>query len=198
VRARPTWLLVLSLAMLVLGGIRLVVGVKMVREPAPEATAGDEVSVQALHDLATIRKAEARVFEEHPISVGLSAASRIVTGLVLLLAVAAIATSHPRARLASLAAAWAIILSTVGDWTFYLLVARRGTVDAAPAWADLIATSSGAGPAPSPGACVTMIDFAAITAGLLCVVFSVVLLRFFGGHRGRTFFGVGAENARST
>jgi hypothetical protein len=125
------------------------------------------------------------------VAVRLNATSMVATGLLMLFAVAAVFASDPRARRVTMLAAWAGIAFQIADVVFKLLIPRKGMVEAAPMLVNLVARQSGAARASNPGLLIAALDIYIVSLGVLGVVFSIVLLTFFGGKRGRSFFGAG-------
>jgi hypothetical protein len=186
---RPRWVVVLALGMLVFGGHLLTIGVDVLTaHPRPTATATD-----ATPDLQGIAALVSATADAHPIAVRVNALSKVLLGLLLLFAVAAVFASDPRARAATLLAAWVGIGYHLGDGLFHVLVVRPGVVDAAPLLASLVA-SQRPGSTPLSGQDMVSLHDAVIAAtGLVGVAFCVLLLAFFGGRRGRGFFGGGGQ-----
>jgi hypothetical protein len=185
---RPRWVVVLALGMLAFGGHLLTIGVTTL--PArPQAAPRD-----ASPDLQGIAAMVSAVAEAHPVAVRVNALSKVLLGLLLLYAVAAVFASDPRARGATLLAAWVGIGYQVGDALFRFLVVRPGVVEAAPLLASLVASQRPAGSTPLSGQdMVSLHDAVIVGTGLAGVAFCVLLLAFFGGRRGRGFFGGGGQ-----
>lgn len=195
---RPTWVVVLAVAMLAYGGHLLTTGLSVLqglRGPAPApvaASAEGSVSDQGL--MSDLRSVSRSLDRSHPVAVRANAVSKLVLAALLLLAVAAVFTSDPRARPASLVAAWAGIAHHVGDALYLLLVVREGVIAAAPLLAS-VASQRGADPVPSAEEMAAFADtfmkiVSAVTAAL-GISFSALLLAYFGGRKGRLFFGAG-------
>lgn len=204
---RPTWMALLTLAMLVFGGHLLLNGLSILRgargatpppatstAPAAEGEAGAPASPEAL--FGNLQATTRALAKAHPWAVRINAVSKVALGALLLFAVAAVYSSDPRGRLATLIAAWAGIAYHVGDALFLFLVVRKVIVAAAPALATLAArqnqgsSGSGAGAFTTPTAMVTLADVLIVVTGAAGIGFSLVLLRFFGGRRGRAFYGL--------
>jgi hypothetical protein len=195
--SRPTWVVILALAMLVFGGRLLLDGVSQLSKPRPDRVLDQPgASAQVAEDLRALGESLARAYREHPVAVRVNAASKVVMGVLLLFAVAAVFASDPRARRAAMLAAWVGIAYQVGDVVFQLKILRKGMVAAAPVLVKLAARDSPPDKVPSAGALVSMLDMVIVGAGVLGILFSVLLLTFFGGRRGRTFFGAGADMVR--
>ena len=212
VHRRPTWVIVLAVSMMAFGGHLLMGGLSTVRNlwapravtiespephdsatvPEVDATADGAVDAVLLRDMRAMSQ---RLDRDHPWAVRLNAGSKVVLGLVLLFATAAVWSSDPRGRLAALLAAWAGIAYHVGDALFLLLVLRKGVIAAAPALATLASRASrGATEAPSVEAMVSFADTFMIVLSVVTAVggigFSVVLMKYFGGHKGRLLYGL--------
>lgn len=196
---RPTWVVVLAMAMMAFGGHLLTGGLSILRGlgasevtmPAavPSGDAAAEASAVASRDLAAVARSAGR---EHPWAVRGIAAAKVSLGLLLLFAVAAVLTWDPRGRMAVLIAAWAGIAYHIGDALFLFLVVRKGVVAAAPQLASLAAAN---GETLSPEAMASLADTAMLIVTLVTtavgMAFSVVLLTYFGGRRGRALYGFG-------
>jgi hypothetical protein len=185
---RPRWVVVLGLAMLAFGGHLLTIGVSTLPEH-PRGAIGD-----ASPDLQGIAAMVSAIADAHPLAVRLNALSKVLLGLLLLYAVAAVFASDPRARWATLLAAWVGIGYHVADGLFRFLVVRPGVVEAAPLLANLVTSQRPAGSTPISGQdMVSLHDIVILGTGLGGVAFCVLLLTFFGGRRGRGFFGGGGQ-----
>ncbi len=68
----------------------------------------------------------------HPVAARVQAAARLALALVFFFAVAAVFSDDPRARLASVLAAWAGMALHVGSGVFLLTVVRGGMADVVP------------------------------------------------------------------
>jgi hypothetical protein len=191
--ARPTWVIVLAMAMLVFGGRLVIHAASQLSGPNIEQALKDGASAHVTQDLQALGQSLAQAYRDHPVAVRINAISTLVMGLLLLFAVAAVFASDPRARKATLLAAWFGIAYQIGDVIFLFSVFRRSVVAVAPMLVALAAQQAPAGKVPTASAFVSIVDVFIVVAGVVGVGFSVVLLTFFGGRRGRTFFGVGAD-----
>jgi hypothetical protein len=192
VRPRPTWVVVLALAMLVFGGRLLITGIEQMSGSGMERPNEEGASAHIISDVKAVNDRVEQSYREHPVAVRLNATSKVAMGLLMLLAVATVFAGDARARKAAMLAAWAGIAFQLTDVAFKLLILRKGMVAAAPVLVNLVARQSGAARAPSATAVISVLDIFLVSPGILGVLFSVVLLTFFGGRRGRSFFGVGA------
>jgi hypothetical protein len=163
-------------------------GMELFDEQAASASAGGAFT---LSDVRAVNDQFKRTYREHPVAVRLNAASQAALGLLMLFAVAAVFASDPRARRAVMLAAWAGIAFQFADVAFKLLVVRKGWVAAGPLLVNLFARKNAAVRALGPSALISWHDVTDVSLGLLGVLFSLVILTYFGGKRGRSFFGVG-------
>lgn len=198
-RRRPAWLVVLAAMMLLYGAGLLFTGLTTLAGtgeiPAP-AGPPEQLSDQALE-----RHVRALIFERaHPAAVRAHAASEVVLALVLLYAVAAVFSLDPRGRLAAMAAGWTGIAYHLGHAAFVLLVMRQGMLQAAPVAAELALrrqAASGGGRLPSAAEVAASMDTVILVATAVTAVvglgFSLLVLRFFGGPRGRAFYAAGGR-----
>jgi len=192
---RPVWVVVLALAMLVLGGILMISGLTQLTDPEHKRATDPDATVQEIQDRQAMNEAMARAFRAHPAEVRANAVSKMAMSLVLLFAVAAVFGSDPRARRATILAGWIGLAYQASDLLFYFAVYRKGVVAGAPALMNLAARQS-TGKQPTAAAVIAAFDVTMVGMAMLGVLFSVVLLTFFGGRRGRTFFGSGADIVR--
>jgi hypothetical protein len=189
---RPAWVVVLALAMLVFGGRLLISGIGQMSGSGLERPNEEAASAHTVSDVRAVNDQVERSYREHPLAVRLNAVSKAAMGLLMLFAVAAVFAGDARARKAAMLAAWAGIAFQIADVLFKLLILRKGMVAAAPVLVNLVARQSGVARAPSASAVISALDIFIVSLGVLGVLFSVVLLAFFGGRRGRSFFGGGA------
>jgi hypothetical protein len=176
--------------MLVFGGRLLIAGIGQMSGSGLERPNEEAASAQTVAQVRAVNDQVERAYLEHPLAVRLNATSKVTMGLLMLFAVAGVFASDLRARKAAMLAAWAGIAFQGTDVLFKLLVLRKGMVAAAPLLVDLVARQSGAARPPSASAVIWVLDICIVSLGGLGVLFSVVLLTFFGGKRGRSFFGV--------
>ena len=201
---RPRWVTGLAMRML-LAGARLFLGsLTDLRRLATGRSMAD-VRMDGLADAnqeVLIRgqlALEEAVDRAHPIAAGVQAAIRLVLALVFFFAVAAVFSGDPRARRASVFAAWAGMALHVGSGAFLLMVVRKGVADALPVLQQIAAKAHArtgdAPPAPADLAQLAstlMIQVPLLTTAL-GVLFSVLLLVTFGGRRGRLFYNGGVK-----
>jgi hypothetical protein len=183
---RPVWVVVLALAMLTFGGNLLLGGIAPLRGMG-DAGGGSVFSQAVVRELREVTQA---VLAAHPVAVRVNAASKVAMGLVMLFAVAAVFSSDPRGRRASLVAAWLGIGYQVGDALFVLVVARQGLFDLAAILAPVMASQSPGMAVPSTEDVASLLRLVVVMLGALGIGFSVVLLAYFGGRKGRLFYGL--------
>lgn len=193
--ARPTWVVVLALLMLMFGGRFVVMGASQLSTGSVEPALDDATAAQLPPERRVFGEAMARASHTYPSAVQANAVAKLALGALLLFAVAAVFSSDGRARRATLIAAWAGIVFQLGDGLFLFLVSRHELAAIAP---TLLAGSPGSGGQPM-NLPPSVLMIVMMVLGLPGILFSLVLLRFFGGPRGRTFFGVRADaDARPT
>lgn len=197
---RPRWVVLLGALMLLwafhlfTGGLTgLEVGAASLSDPltstGPQPVAGSEAAQAAL------RRALAQAFARvDPGLLRAHAAAKLVLAAVLLFAVAAIAVNDRRGRPAALSAAWTGIVYHLGSAIFFVFVVRAGLMASAPIWIDeLEAFHGGTDPARSRqdllDSASTMLVLFPLAVAMLGIGFFVIVIRFFGGPRGRSFYG---------
>ena len=111
---RPTWLVVLALAMLVFGGRLLIDGIAQLTGAAPQLSP----------ELQVLRDSLAQAYRDHAVAVTVNGVSKLLTGLVMLFAVAAVFASDLRARKAAMGAAWVGIAYQIVDFVFVFRIIR--------------------------------------------------------------------------
>jgi hypothetical protein len=190
---RPRWMVVLVALMLV-SGARLFLSALMTLQTLqgrPTTVAVEPLS--AVDDEALSRTFEAAMDRAYPRAAATYAAAKLVVALMLLFAVAAVLTHDRRGRRAAMIAAWAGILYNVGNAAFMLIVVRRGALAAAPVLAEALVKRHGAA-APAISEVTAMVGNVMVVIPVLLalfgIAFSLVILAFFGGRRGRVFYGL--------
>jgi hypothetical protein len=196
---RPRWVTVLAVLML-LAGARLFLGSLTDLRRMVTGRSMAEVRLDGLADAdqeVLIRgqiALDEAVDRAHPVAARVQAAARLALALVFLFAVAAVFSDDPRARRASVLAAWAGMALHVGSGVFVLTVVRGGVADAVPVLQQVAAKAHArTGDAPSASADLaqlasTLMVQVPFLAAALGVLFSILLLVTFGGRRGRLFY----------
>jgi hypothetical protein len=199
---RPGWLVVLGGVMAIWAFLLFVDGLSGLRPPPPggPAAAG---TLPAEAAQVAIRRALAQALSRVDGSLMRThAAAKVLLAGLMLFAVAALATNDRRGRSAALAAAWAGILYHLGSAMFQIFVVREDLLDSAPLWIDhAVALYGGSDPVRARqellSSASTLLLLVPITASGLGIGFSLILIRFFGGRRGRAFYGVAAVEVPS-
>ncbi len=190
---RPTWVVVLAMAMMVFGGHLLMGGLTTMRtlsaaSRVPEVITGVEGSLAG-----DLRAVSLVLDQSNPVAVRANVASKLVMALLLLFAVATVWASDPRGRWAVLFTAWAGIAYHLADAVFLYVVVRKGFIAAAPMLVSL-ANQRGVAAPPTVDELVELANnLTAVLSVMTLVVgiaFSWVLLVYFGGRRGRLLYGL--------
>lgn len=190
---RPTWLTMLTSAMLVYGGITLVSALIMLREPKA-------MSVMAIANMArpteppeTMRKLE-RLSDElcarHRGEIRAGALVSLGLGLLTLYAVAAILSRDPSGRRLAMITAWVGIVYQIGSVPLGVVMARQAAADGGPVLAQVVIDSGRQPPGFTAAELPHLMIVPAILAAVLGVISCLVLLAFFGGRRGRALYGL--------
>jgi len=201
---RPRWVTVLAVLML-LAGARLFLGSLTDLRRLATGRSMAEVSLDGLADAnqevllrGQIALDEA-VDRVHPASAWVQAVARLALALVFLFAVAAVLSDDPRARRASVVAAWSGMALHAGSALFVLAVVRKGVTDALPVLQQVAAKAHArTGDAPPAQADLaqlasTLMIQVPLFTSALGVLFSILLLVTFGGRRGRLFYNGGVK-----
>ncbi|HXJ22416.1 MAG TPA: hypothetical protein VMT03_19515 [Polyangia bacterium] len=197
---RPVWLAVMSSAMLVYAGMSLVDALSLLRTPqAVTAAAIEDIArgtgqIDAARALASVSE---QIVSAHPLAVRADAAVSGLVALLTLFAVAAIFARDRRARHATIAAGWAGIAYQLAALPFGVAMARRAADAGAPVLMQVLIQNGKQVSGLADGdvgmalrAAVTMMPVLRASMG---VAWSLALLIFFGGRRGRAAFGVGND-----
>jgi len=201
---RPRWVTVLGVLML-LAGARLFLGSltdlrrlatgKSMAEVSLDGLASAEQEVLIRGQIAL----DEAVDRAHPIAAWTQGVARLALALVLLFAVAAVFSDDPRARSASVWAAWGGLALYGSNGAFVYLVVRQGVAGAMPILQQVAAQAHArAGDAPpAPADLVqlasTLMVHVPLLTSSLGVLFSVLLFVTFGGRRGRLFYNGGSD-----
>jgi hypothetical protein len=208
--ARPTWLVVLSSMTLVYGGLMLVSGLTVLRDPmvAVRMPVGQSMPGDALK--RQLAEAGAPVIVRHQRAIRARAAASLVLGLLMLYAAAATLSRDRHGRTATLTAAWLGIVYQIGTLPLVVPIAREYAVEVAPLVAPLVAAEAaksahadadvGARPEtppapPEPESVARGLQSVfvglAVAVALTGVFVSLLLIAYFGGRRGRALYGLG-------
>ena len=188
--ARPTWVVVLALAMMVFGGGSLIrhrpddrVGAW--RRPNEQVASADCRRTAGVGDHGRAAYLDTRWRSR------VNGVSKVTMGLLMLFAVAAVFASDPRARTVSHGGRLGRDRLPVRRRGFSSSSCARGWWPSAPALVSLVGPAERARSRPHHRRVISALDVFIVSLRVLGVLFSVVLLTFFGGKRGRSFFGVG-------
>jgi len=195
-RRRPVWLAVMSSAMLVYAGMSLVDALSLLRTPqAVTAAAIEDVArgtgqIEAARRLAAVSDG---IVAAHPLVLRADAVASALVALLTLFAVAAIFARDRRARQATVAAGWAGILYQLAALPFAVAMARRTAEAGAPVLLQVLVQNGKQFQGLAEGdvgmalrAAVTMMPVLHAAMG---IAWSLAVLIFFGGRRGRAAFG---------
>ena len=203
-RRRPRWVTVLAVLMLLAGArlflgsltdLRRLVTGRSMAELRLDGVVDAEQEVLIRGQLAL----DEAVDRAHPVAARVQAAARLALGLVFLFAVAAVFSDDPRARSASVLAAWIGMALHAGSGLFVLTAVRGRVADLLPALQQVAAQAHArAGDTPSASADLaqlasTLVIQVPLLSAALGVLFSVLLLVTFGGRRGRLFYNDGVK-----
>jgi hypothetical protein len=198
---RPTWVVVLTSLMLLFAAqlfFTALTTLRSLRAPAPIVDASLSTPEDAL--VREIGAASAALDRAHPAAVRAHAFARLALALMLFYVVAAVFSYDRRGRAAALLAGWLGILYHVGNALFFIFVVRQSLLAMAPAWANVMLKQGGAMKDMSGedliGIADTMTLVVPVALAAAGIAFCIVLLAFFGGSKGRTFYGVRAHDTR--
>jgi len=193
---RPLWLAVMTSAMLVYAGMSLVDALSVLRHPhATTAAAIEDVArttgqIEAARQLAAVSQ---DVVANHPVGVRVDAVACALVALLTLFAVAAIFSRDRRARRATVAAAWAGLAYQFGALPFGVAMARHAAEAGAPVLQEVLARNGrdvhGLAAGDISAALRAAVTMMPVMRAAMGIAWSLALLIFFGGRRGRTIFG---------
>lgn len=194
--------MVVLASLMVVGAFHLFMGGLSALAYGPARLAGpmDSASVDASSEEAALtralQKALVLAFQRiDPLMVQSYAVAQLVVGALLLLAVAAIVTNDRRGRRSTLVAAWVGIAYNVATALFYAVVVRGRVLEATADWMRDVQGLRDAGFAKgTPEEVLRWVGqvMLVVPVGfhLACVGFCVVVIAYFGGRRGRDFYGL--------
>ena len=198
---RPTWLVMLASLMAMVafqnfGEALDELAGRPRNRPVP-TVAGEPEPASAQHALQqALARAHAEAVSEIPPALPrMVSLLKIAYAVIMLLAVAGVATRDRRGRAAALASAWAGIAHHVAAAVVFLTLVRPGlwrrSAEWAPAVEALTGPASGADAAAVPD---WMPQAAALgpylTASFLGIAFCALVMVFFGGRRGKSYYGL--------
>jgi hypothetical protein len=190
---RPTWLTVLTSAMLVYGGITLVGALLTLRQPKA-------MSVMAIANMArptespeTMQKLEtlsAELVARHRGQIRAGALVSLGVGLLTLYAVAAILSRDPLGRRLAMLTACVGIVYQIGSVPLGVVMARQAAAQGGPVLAQVVIDSGRQPTGFTPAELPQLMIIPAVLAAALGVLCCFVLLGYFGGRRGRALYGL--------
>src|SRR6185312_4694531 len=193
---RPVWLSVMSSAMLVYAGMSLVDALSLLRQPQAATAAAIEDVARASGQIEPARRLAAisqAVAAAHPVALRVEAGAAAAVALLTLFAVAAIFARDHRARRATVAAGWVGIIYQLGALPFGVAMARRAAEAGAPVLQQVLAQNGRDMPGLAAGDVTAALRAAVVMMPVLRaamgIAWSVALLVFFSGRRGRAVFG---------
>jgi hypothetical protein len=194
---RPTWLILLSALTLLYGGSLLVSSLdglghphSSARPPIPRAlTPAEEVLARQIADV------DARVAGEHARALRGKAIASLPVGLVMLFAAAAMMSRDRRGRALALGAAWLGIAYQLATACLTYPVLRDFARAGAPLYAQFLALGNDAAGA-TPELISKMLLASFTFTSVIAIAGSLVMIRYFGGRRGRILYGL--ERPRAT
>jgi hypothetical protein len=189
---RPAWLVLLSSLLLIYGGGLLVRSLQTLRDPLAAGhlpvtralTPEEEAITKQLADVG------ARVTSAHARSLRGDAAVSLPVALLMLFAAAATMSRDRRGRQVALAAAWTGIVYQIATFTLTLPFVRDYATQAAPLLVQLVALQAGAQPGTTPDVVAKGALAFRIFMSAGAIAGSLVLIRYFGGRRGRVLYGL--------
>ena len=190
---RPTWLTVLTSAMLVYGGITLVSALLMLREPRALAVMEIANMARPSESPETVQKLQAlsdEIVARHRAAIRAGAVVSLAVALLTLYAVAAILSRDPNGRALAMITAGVGIAYQVGSLPLGVVMARQAATDGGAVLAQVINESGRQPPGFTAAELPRLLTLPAILAAALGVACCLVLLVYFGGRRGRTLYGL--------
>lgn len=189
---RPLWLVLLSSLTLVYGGVLLVSSLETWRDPGaaarlPLARALTPAEEEITRQLVQVN---ARVVAAHARTLRANAAASLPVALLMLFAAAATLSRDRRGRAITLGAAWAGIGYQLLTLWLTLPVVRDYAAEASPLLARLAAMQAGADANATPEAVAKIVVAFPVVMTLVAIAGSLVLIRYFGGPRGRVLYGL--------
>jgi hypothetical protein len=195
---RPTWVLVLTSVMLLAGGYSLIAGMLKLRDPVVVLTvgtndaAGSNAELQLNQQLAAVRLA---TVGPHRTMVRVEAAFEILLSIYTLYATAAVLSRDRRGRTLTLGVGIFGIVYQVATLPVYLSLMSDYATRGADLLAQVVVQSAGGATAPSVPEVAQRLRSAIVGGPIVVTIISVlgalVLLRFFGGPRGKALYGIG-------
>jgi hypothetical protein len=190
---RPRWLVMLSLLTLLYGGKLFIGGLSELRDPLVAVPGPVREGLTPAQDALVRRfdEVRSRVTADHRRALRAQAVVSIAEGLVLLLAAAAALSRDRRGRAVAMAAAWSgIAFQLAALWLRYPVFRDLSSVG--PIWAELVSLDATPEQAKemTPERLAQILRMVPIFMAAGGILGSLVLLRMFGGRRGRVLYGL--------
>lgn len=189
---RPVWLVVLSLLMLMHGGLSLIGALTNLRDPKLLATVSladaTETAEQAVvkQKLLTITQG---ILLGHRTAIRIVTLAAIALALVTLYAVAAILSRDRNGRRLALVTAWLIIAYQLASLPVFLRIAHDHATQSAPLLAETLATTAEERQQVTQK--ITSLTKAEpYVVSAFGVGWALLLMAYFGGRRGRQLYGL--------
>lgn len=193
---RPAWLVLVAAIMLISAARLGLTGLFVFSDDEPTAATRTALVVSAEDAAAkTVELASQAVRDHHAGLLRLHAGFQVVVALFLLYVAAAVFSLDPNGRWLALLAAWVGVVYHVVNVVFGLTVLRPEIMRVAPDVVAQVATGGAASPAGEvllPALRALSVALPVMT-GLFGLAFSGLILVFFGGRRGRAFYGASSN-----
>ena len=192
---RPVWLIVLAATMLLFGGMTLVGGLLVIRDPATVAHHTIRAAPRPPAAEEAARKVEVvldAIVARHRVALRLDAIASIAFGMFTLYAVAAVLSRDRNGRLLAVLTAVLGIVYQLGELPLSMRITRETVAAAGPLLAELMA-AGGEGAGRSQAELVASLEAAAARSPFFAAVgvgWCLLLLVYFAGRRGRELYGL--------
>jgi hypothetical protein len=192
---RPPWLILLSSLTLLYGGALLISSLETLRDPRavthlPVTRAMTPDEDEIAHQIGDVA---ARVATAHARSIRGNAVLSLPVSLLMLFAAAATMSRDRRGRQIALAAAWAGIIYQVGTFALTYPILRDYAGQAAPLFARFVALHADGDANATPAGVAKFMMAVPLFTSAIAISGSLVLIRYFGGRRGRVLYGLERE-----
>jgi hypothetical protein len=183
----------LSMLTIIYGGVLLIWSLEALRNPHPTTalpvthamTPAEEEIARQLADVG------ARVANAHARSLRGNAAASLPVALLMLFAAAATLSRDRRGRQVALAAAWTGIVYQIASLVLTLPFVNDLSAQAAPLVAQFVALQAdGPQQAATPDVVARLVMAFPVFTAAVAIAGSIVVIRYFGGRRGRVLYGL--------
>jgi hypothetical protein len=179
--------------MLMYGGALLVSSIEEYREPRLDLDAPTEAMTPAEEEISrALVGVDVRVASAHARSIRHNALASLPVALLMLFAAAATMSRDRRGRNIALAAAWTSIVYQVTTLPFIVPLMRDYALQAAPLRVRQFALHHTAADAATftPELVTNLFTALPVLGAAFGIAGSLVLIRYFGGRRGRVLYGL--------